>query len=368
MQQRKVLHIIKGLGRGGAERLLVSTIRQHSAHYRFDIVYFLPWKNQLVADLEKLGCQVTCLSSGNVLVMLFRLPALVRLIKKNKYDLLHGHLPWSGILARMAGSILGVPVVYTEHNSFSKYKSITRFANKHTIEWQQKVIAVSHEVSETLQREVKPKVDVVTILNGVDTTEFDPALFLKHNLRQTLNLPADAVIVGTVAVFRPQKRLDRWIRIADALLEKFDHVHFVIVGDGLLRDDLLRQAAPWVEKKRLTFAGLSDRPEQWMACMDIYLMSSDFEGMPVALLESMSMGCVPVVSQVGGIPMVVDHGVQGFLYPPEAEHEAVEYIIQLLNHPDQRMQLAKRARIKIEAYYSVSKMVVALERVYDELK
>lgn len=300
--------------------------------------------------------------------MLLKLPVLCWLIKKQKYDLLHGHLPWSGILARLAGKITGVPVVYTEHNNFSKYKSITRLANKFTMEWQRVVIAVSQEVADTLHKEVMPKVEVVTILNGVDTTEFDPSAFAPHQLRKDLQLPADAIVVGTVAVFRPQKRLDRWLRIASTLAEKFPNLHFVIVGNGLLREELMHQAASLIEKKRLVFAGLSATPEQWMACMDIYLMSSDFEGMPVALLESMSMSCVPVVTQVGGIPSVIDHGINGFLFSRVEEQAAVDHIVQLVNYPEQRIQLAKAARQKIKTSYSVTKMVTALEHVYDQVK
>jgi len=366
-KEKKVLHVIKGLGRGGAERLLVSTIRQHSPQYKFDVVYFLPWKNQLVNDLNTLGCQVTCLSSRSVPFMLLKLPALCRLIKDRQYDLIHGHLPWSGIMARLAGRITKVPVVYTEHNNFSKYKGVTRFFNKLTIEWQKIIIAVSDEVAETLKRRVKPKVEVITILNGVDTGEFDRSMYSVNLLRQEFQLPVDAIIVGTVAVFRPQKRLDRWLSIAEALSRKFQNLHFVIVGDGLLREELKRIANPLVAKKRLDFAGLSDVPERWMACMDIYLMSSDFEGMPVALLEAMSMECVPVVTKVGGIPLVIDQGENGFLYATEDEEAAVAHISELVNDLEKRNEMSRKARKKIELEYGVKKMVIALEEVYNKV-
>lgn len=365
-KERKVLHIIKGLGRGGAERLLVSTIRQHSQQYRFDVVYFLPWKDQLVNSLTGLGCQVTCLSASNVLFMLLKLPALCKLIKSRQYDILHGHLPWSGIMARLAGKVTGVTVVYTEHNIFSKYKLLTRLFNRLTMEWQRVVIAVSQEVAEALHAEVKPTVEVCTVANGVDTQEFDPSKFSGSLLRKEFQLPPDAIIVGTVTVFRPQKRLDRWLRIASTLSEKFPSLYFVIVGDGLLREVLKGQAASLVESNRLLFAGIASAPERWLACMDIYLMSSDFEGMPVALLEAMSMGIVPVVTRVGGIPTMIKHGTEGFLYAPDDEVTAVMHISEMVNNSEQRIRTGNSARAKIELEYSISKMVVALEQVYSK--
>ncbi len=367
MKQKRVLHIIKGLGRGGAERLLVSTIRQHSNAYHFDVVYFLPWKNQLVEDLQRLGCRVTCLSASNVAQMILQLPRLYRLVRANDYDLLHGHLPWSGILARMVGRLSGIPVVYTEHNIFHKYKWPTRFANRFTMGWQHTVIAVSDEVSKVLLASVQPTVPVCTIPNGVDTEEFDRRRFDVLKLKEQFHLPEPAIIVGTVAVFRQQKRLDRWIAIAKDLINFNENLIFVIVGDGLIRSSLEEKASSLIRDGRIRFAGLSETPEQWMACFNIYLMSSDFEGLPVALLEAMSMECVPVVTAVGGIPSVIDQGQDGFMFEPEDLEEAVEKIKTLVNDESLRKRTGFAARQKVEAKFSVIKMVTQLEQIYQRV-
>lgn len=365
MKEKKVLHVIKGLGRGGAERLLVSTIRQHNKSYHFDVVYFLPWKNQLVPDLTTLGCTVHCFSARNIFQILLKLPALCNWIRAHRYDIIHAHLPWTGIMARMAGKVTGVPVVYTEHNMFSRYKNATRIFNKLTFEWQANVIAVSEEVEKAIRKEVNPTVPVRTIMNGVDTHEFDRSKYQVDQLKAQYNLPEASCIIGTVAVFRPQKRLDRWIRIAEQVSKKNPSVYFVLVGDGLLRAELEQQAGKLVDDKKLIFAGLSAEPERWMACMDIYLMSSDFEGLPVALLEAMSMGCVPVVTRAGGIPAVIDHEKNGFLYDADDVKKAVSAIEELITHPEKRNQMSRAARSSIENNYGIGKMVKALEEVYE---
>lgn len=364
VEKKRILHIIKGLGRGGAERLLVSTIRQHAEEYDFDVVYFLPWKNQLENDLRLLGCTVYCLSAKTVFSILLKLPSLCRIIYTQKYDLIHAHLPWSGILARIAGKITKVPVVYTEHNIFSKYKWPTRIVNKLTFNWQRHVIAVSDEVARAIRKQVDPSIPLVTINNGVDTIMFDRKNYDVSTLKAQFHLSQNSIIIGTVAVFRPQKRLDRWIRIAQSVSNQFDDVFFVIVGDGLLRAELEQQAETLVHSSKLLFTGLSATPDQWMACMDVYLMSSDFEGLPVALLEAMSMGCAPVVSRAGGIPGVIVNKQSGLLYDPEDEEGAILSITSLLKDNAKRSEIGNFARTRVEEEFGIKKMVEALEAVY----
>ena len=367
MKTRRVLHVIKGLGRGGAERLLVSTIRQHSKHYQFDVVYFLPRKNQLVPDLQAIGCSVVCLPSSNVLQILMNVPTLLRLMRKEKYDIIHAHLPWACIAARIATRFAKIPLVYTEHNIFDEYKIPTRFFHKLIFGWMQYVIAVSGEVENAIRKEVHPKARVRTISNGVDTQALDRSLYNVASLKEKYFLDPNALIIGTVAVFRQQKRLDRWLRIAEQVSQQFPQVYFIVVGEGLLRSDLERQGSALIKNKKLHFAGLSAEPDGWMACMDIYLMSSDFEGLPVALLEAMSMQCVPVVTRAGGIPSVIDHSENGFLYQQEDEAQAVLFVGDLVCNIEKRQKMGVSARAKIVGSFGIKKMVESIEEVYEDV-
>src|SRR5687768_7797481 len=100
-QNLKVLHVIKSLGRGGAEVLLAETIRLHDkASFEFHCIYFLPWKNQMVRPVVEAGARVTCMSASNNLLLLFKYWAVLNYIRSNKIDLVHCHLPWAGFLGR----------------------------------------------------------------------------------------------------------------------------------------------------------------------------------------------------------------------------------------------------------------------------
>ncbi len=366
-EKKRILHVIKGLGRGGAERLLLSTIKHHSKEYSFDIVFFLWDKNQLRDDLIGLGCSVYCLHSNNVLQMVLNLPEFMSLLKKNKYHLIHAHLPWSGIVARLAGKLTKTPVVYTEHNLFSRYNKVTQFFSKVSFNHQSIVIAVSVQVASSLRELVNPKVPLLVIQNGVDVDEFDRKKNDRKILMSKYHLPTNACIIGTVTALSNQKRIDRWLTIAAEIASRIPDVYFVIVGDGVLRMELERQASPLIENGKLTFAGITSDPASWMACMDIFLMSSDYEGLPVALLEAMSMSCVPVATKVGGIPSIIENGLNGVLYEATDIEFATSGICNLLENKERRKTLSENARSTIAQHFSVKKMVASLEKIYSSL-
>ncbi|MFM7328766.1 MAG: glycosyltransferase, partial [Bacteroidota bacterium] len=189
MESKKVVHLIKGLGRGGAERLLVSTIRNAGPGWSWEVIFFLETRDAMVPDLEALGCKVTCLPSYGVPGMFMRLPALVSQLHKHRADVIHAHLPWSGILARIAGWLTGIPVVYTEHNLFIHYKGLTRLFNRLTYRMQHEVIAVSAQVASAIPPSLSEAVPVTVVNNGVDLREFKPALFNRAALLEKAGLP-----------------------------------------------------------------------------------------------------------------------------------------------------------------------------------
>src|SRR5687768_2814854 len=149
----KILHIIKSLGRGGAEMLLPETLKLHTkSEFEFHYIYFLPWKNQMVESIEQYGGKVNCFSASNNLSIALQVWAIVRYIRQNKIDVIHAHLPWAGIVSRVAGRLAGTAVVYTEHNKQERYHFVTRILNLLTINLCSLVIAVSQDVAQSLKK------------------------------------------------------------------------------------------------------------------------------------------------------------------------------------------------------------------------
>ncbi|AHM58432.1 group 1 glycosyl transferase [Flammeovirgaceae bacterium 311] len=332
--------------------------------YEFHYIYFLPWKDQVVKPLERNGGKVTCLSSNNNIEIMMKVPALVRYIRRNNIKLVHCHLAWAGIAGRIAAKLAGVPVIYTEHNNINSYHILTYLAGRFTAFLNDLTIAVSADAEEATRKIVAPE-KLRLLLNGVDTKVFNRGDH-PSDMRQKLGIPEDHIIVSTVAVFRKQKRLDLFIKVVEAIAKRNEKVSVIMIGDGPEKPQVEAEAASLGLLGRVYFEGLQHNVKPYLDITDIYLMTSDFEGLPIALLEAMSMSCAPVATEVGGIPELVQNEISGLLRPAgdiDALQEAVESLIQ---DSRRRLEIAANARLRIEQQFSMKKMVRELEEVYHQ--
>jgi glycosyltransferase involved in cell wall biosynthesis len=362
----KVLHIIKSLGRGGAEMLLPETLRLHDRQrFEFHYIYFLPWKDQMVEAIQQQGGIVTCFSAKNNIQLLLKARAVARYVQEHGIQVIHGHLPWAGVLARIVGKMTGVPVLYTEHNKQERYHLATRVLNLATLNWLTHLVAVSDDVAESIRRH-KPtlRIPLQTIVNGVNTERFAPGYAGSDNVRKAFGIPADAPVVGTVAVFRFQKRLDLWMEIAKQIHAEVPDAHFIIVGDGPLREELDDKYDALGLKGYVHFAGLQTEVRPYFSLFSLYMMTSIFEGLPIALLEAMSSGCAVVTTDAGGIKEVIRPDVDGLLCSVDEAGKLTGLAVSLLNNEPLRQELSVQARRRVEELYSMEKMVENLENVY----
>jgi glycosyltransferase involved in cell wall biosynthesis len=362
----KILHIIKSLGRGGAEMLLPETLKMHNRkEFEFHYIYFLPWKDQMVASIQQAGGEVICLRAKNNIQLMLKASQVAHYVRQHNIQIIHAHLPWAGILARIVGRITGVPVLYTEHNKQERYHFATRWMNLATMNWLNSVIAVSEDVEKSIKK-YKPrlKASLQTILNGVNINHFNLHKADGETIRHSLGIPLNAPVIGTIAVFRFQKRLDLWIELANKIIDRCPEAHFIIVGDGPLKDALIEKRARLKLVNRIHMVGLQTEVRPYLASFDLYMMSSIFEGLPIALLEAMASGVTVISTDAGGIKEVVRHEAEGLLCAVDEPDHLVSYALSLLNDREKRNKLGLQGRKRIEESFSMQKMVGELELVY----
>ncbi len=363
----KVLWLIKGLGLGGAERLLVSAA-PHVDRRRFDYeaAFLLPWKRALVPPLEQAGIPTTCLRHIHPYDPRV-IGKVCRLLRERRVDLLHLHLPYTGVVGRIAARLEGVPkVVYTEHNLQERYHPLTRVANQLTMGLTDVTIAVSAEVRASLARSpLARSVHVRTVLNGVDVDDLHRAASMGPDARDELGIARDRLVVGVVNVFRPQKRLDLWLQAARLISAAEPRAAFVVVGDGPSRGEL--QSLAGRLGVQVVFTGLRHDAPRLIRAFDVFMLSSVFEGLPVALLEAMALGRPVVATQVGGVPSLVAEGRHGFLVPPGDPTALAEGVSALLGDPSLRRRMGEASRQHVEDHFSIRRMVRETEQIYDEL-
>ncbi|MGC0417661.1 glycosyltransferase [Embleya sp. AB8] len=306
----RVLWLAKGLGRGGAEQLLVNCARHlDEERYEVEVAYVLPWKDALVPTLRELGIEVHCLGGGRAWPV--RLRALLR---ARRYGLIHTHMPVPAVAARvLAGR---VPLVHTEHNMWPRYRRPTRLANAWTYRRNAAVIAVSAAVAESIDRTRLRRGVVPTVIHhGPDLGDAYTGPGARERARQALHLDQEAFTVGTVANFTPKKD-QLGLLDAHALVRARDPgAVLVLIGSGPLEATLRERASRADLKGSVVFAGSRGDVPALLPALDVFALSSRQEGLPVSLMEAMTVGLASVVTAVGGMPEIVTDGIEGTVVP-----------------------------------------------------
>ncbi len=365
-----VLWLIKGLGSGGAENLLVSAARHLDRdRFNYSVAYFLPWKNALVHDLEEAGLEVTCLNqkrSYDIRPML----RLNRKLRKDRIDVLHAHLPYSGIVGRFASKFTPVKaIVYSEHNVWERYHRLTHFANKATYKWNDAVVAVSEDVEASIRSgmNVNGRPKLGTITNGVDVHQLSLIGKEQSWLKSELGIPAENKIVVNVANFTPKKRHIDLLTAARIVVAENPNVSFVLVGQGPILEETKAAAKKMGLEGKVFFTGLRSDAREIIAASDLFVLSSQFEGMPVSVLEAMSTHTSVLSTRVGGLPEMIVDGEEGTLVDPGDPQKLAVSISAMLKDDTLRHSLADRAFTRAQNEFDVRNMVRKTEELYLEL-
>jgi glycosyltransferase involved in cell wall biosynthesis len=363
----RVFHLIKSLGRGGAETLLSEGQRHNNEKFSYAYGYFLPWKNALVSSLEEHKGKVICFNRSNFPGMILSIPAVSRFLKDWEVDLIHCHLPLAGVIGRVAGKMQHTPVIYTEHNLMERYHPWTRRLNLFTWKLQDHVIAVSSEVKSSIEKHAGSSVPVRVVHNGIPLDRFKPSREDRLKIRTEWKIPFDAPVFGTVAVFRPQKNLHAWLQAARMIRDRIPEVHFLLVGDGILMKELRATATSLNLNDVVHFTGLQNNVHPYFSAMDVFLSSSVFEGLPLSLLEAMAMTIPVVVTSVGGVPEVVTDRKTGLLLASSDPHLLADQACWLIQNEQARREFGLAGRRLIEERFSIQRMICDLEELYLEV-
>jgi glycosyltransferase involved in cell wall biosynthesis len=366
---RRVLILIKGLGRGGAEQLLVSAAPYWARNkFRYEIAYVLPSKDALVEDLEAFDVPVHCLGGAGV-SWLLRLRELVR---DRDIDLVHSHLAYTAIGARLMLVGTGVPLVYTEHIVWECYHPATYWANLVTFFRDDYVFTVSDDVRRSIQFptvfRVVPPPAMETLYHGLD-----PAAVAEwagedvgHEVRSEFGIGHDAPVVVTVANFKAHKGYEFLLDAAVRVRHAFRGVRFIFVGQGPLESEVRAAVTRRGLDGTVVFAGHRSDVPRIVGAGDVFALASLHEGLSIALLEAMAVGTPPVVTAVGGLPEVVTHGRDGLVVPPREPGLLASAITRLLEDKELRLRLSQAAR-KRAGDFDIRRPVRRAEEVYELL-
>lgn len=363
----RVLWMTKGLGPGGAERLLVS-FAGIADRDRFDLraAYLLPWKNHLVSQLTGLGVPAFCLDCRHEadLRWVQRLRSLVRAAR---IDVVHVHSPMVAALARPALKTLPrrdrPALMGTEHNVWSSHHPVTRLANRLTLPLEAATVAVSEEVRASMPSRLARRTEVV--IHGVDVEAIASRRQERDAARAEFSLRPDELLVATVANLRANKDYPTMLAAARRLADAAQPVRFVSVGQGPLAGQLEKERDDLGLGERFQFLGYREDPIRVLLAADVFCLSSRFEGLPIALLEAMAAGLPVVATRVGGVPSVVTDGTEGRLVSA-GDPAALAAAVAELRDPELRNRLAAAAAERVRAF-GIDRAVQRQQELYEGL-
>ncbi len=295
------------------------------------------------------------------------------LFKERDFDMIHSHGTRAASNTLWSARSQNTPMIYTVHGwSFHpdqgkvvhtlREKSESLLTSKADI-----TINVSNHNKEEGIKLLGLKESLV-IPNGVDLTRYNIANIKDINsTRSELNIPSDVPVVGFIARFTKQKSPSSFIKAASEILETFPSTIFLMVGDGELKEEAIQLSESLGIKNSFRFPGFRTDVPELLSIIDIYCLPSLWEGLPIGVLEAMSMRKVVVASSVNGTAEIITDGENGFLFKSNHITQLVEKVCLCLSNPSLMEKISEEARRTIEKKYNKTKMVSRVETLYTQV-
>ena len=352
--KRKILFLIWALEVGGAERLLVALAKKIPKD-KYDItIGCITRKGLWATELEACGIKVVSLNK-KVGFDPTLLPKICRLIKNEDPDLINTHLWTADLWGRLGAFITNKsPVIVTEQNVDVWKKWYHRILDWLLFLKTDYVICVSNEVARFYKEAFHiPSRKIRMIPNAIDLARFDIGR-QEGSLRNKLRLDKSKFIFVCAARLHPQKAHEVLIRSA-AMLQAQGEKNFeiLIVGEGERRGSLEQMVAKLGLSNYIKFLGLrEDIPEIFLAS-NAFILSSDYEGLPLTILEAMAARLPIIATDVGGNSQVVIDGKTGFLVPPRKPEALASAMFKIMKDREAAMQMGRKGRGVVESEYSI---------------
>jgi glycosyltransferase involved in cell wall biosynthesis len=330
-----VAHIITTIERGGAEKQLLTLVREQCKNGREVLVVPLKGSPELQDEFEKAGAKVILDLINTSFALQIRL--LRRILP---YDglIIHAHLPRAELLASLATN--NNRLILSRHNTEPFYPSmpklISRFLGQFTSGRANLVIAISSAVEDYLykSREIRGNTEVKVVRYGLDNP---PNNLVSTSAREVTNNPGELVI-GTIGRLVPQKDYPTLISAFNYLLDEFPLATMVILGDGYLRTSLEELVDELQISNKVNFLGKHSDVDSFLKSLDLFVLASKYEGFGLVLLEAMVQKVPIVASNNSAIPEVLGANHPGLAKTGNAK-DFSEKMKQLLLIPGRKNAL-----------------------------
>ena len=369
----EVCHIASGDRWAGAEVQIATLLKALERTPDFSVSAIFLNSGRLADEARHSGIEVRLLpeSELNFFQILSRAS---RFLRDRNVQILHSHRYKENLLSALLARICRVPVqVSSRHGAteplagWRRYKQgligvLDRSVARYFTDC---VISVSDELRKQLTGYL-PAGKVTTIYNGIDAQRVFSS-FSTSKAKQRLGIPPECWTIGTTGRLDPVKRLDIFLTAAQQILRSQPDTRFVIAGEGQ-EDERLRELARGLRLgEHVLFLGHRHDIYDVFRALDIFVLCSDHEGLPMALLEALYLGVPVVARSVGGIPEVIEDGVNGVLVDSADPAALAVECLRLLTDDDRRKRMAEAGTQLIAEKFAVEKTAGEVARLYRAL-
>jgi glycosyltransferase involved in cell wall biosynthesis len=373
-RRRRVLFLIDGLGRGGAEALLVPYARhlRDTGHDVRICATGVRDGNPVAAALRADGIPVD-------VVRVDKLRSLPQAVRLWRYlagvdpDLVHCQLECANVLGTLGARLLGIPAVSTLHTVDARPpfgRALLRWLAERFVLSRlcDRIVCVSDAVRRHALANGWGSHDRTrTLINGIDLAPFTQTGADRAAVRGELGVPPAAAVMVTVAVLRRPKGIEHMLAALPAIAARIPEAHYLVVGDGDDRDRLVRCAADAGVAGRVTFAGFRGDVARLLPATDLFVLPTLDDALPTAIMEAMAAGLPVVASRVGGIPEMTIDGESALLVAPADPAALAGACSALLADPARARRMGQAGRRLAAERFDVDLQAERLARIYAEV-
>ncbi len=376
MQRINLLYVITKLELGGAQKQLLSLI-DHLNKEKFRLFLFTAKDGLLIPEASSINGLTIKKSRWlerpiSPLKDLLALIEIYLFIKKNNIGIVHTHSSKAGILGRLAARLTKVKIiVHTVHGwSFNDYQPNGErlffiWLERLSAQFTDKLIVVSnYDKQKGLDNRIGKENQYSLIRYGIEYAEFG---IKDQNIRRELGINTNDLVVCMVSCFKPQKSPQDFIRLAFLVNKALPDVRFLLVGDGILRKKIERLIRKFNLEKQVTLTGWRRDIPRILSAIDVFVLTSLWEGLPTSALESMASSKAIVSTHTGGVAEIIVEGKVGFLVLPGDINKMSERLVVLLKDNNLRMQMGQNARESLNFDFALTNMIDNSQNLYENL-
>lgn len=371
----RLIFIITGLRTGGAELVLLNLLRHLDRSRYQPIVVSLLDEGDLGPAIRELDIPLTCLELSRPSKLLPSLTALIRLIRESRPDLIHGWMYHANLLALLARMFAkdSVPVLFSIHNALVDWpneKPLTRWIirlNGLVSRFANKVLYVSETSAEDHWTVGFSRENSLIIPNGFDCELFAPEPADRAEMRKSLGITDQEIVIGLIARYHPVKDHAGFLAAAARVAYTHPDVRFLLCGGWIDNQNqkLMDLIALGNLQGRVRLLGNRNDINRVLRGLDILALSSKSEASPGVVCEAMATGLPCVTTNVGACAEII--GPTGWLAEPGDPASLADALDQAIQAgPESRAQLGRAARTRIIDRYGMSAMIGRYEALYQQ--